>query len=41
MNKILFMGGHTGDGLMKNKLPEDGLNFISKPVEPDELLVKI
>ena len=41
MTKILFISGYTGDGLLKNKIAEEGLNYISKPVEPDELLIKI
>ncbi len=41
MAKILFLSGYTGDSIIKNKITEEGLNYIPKPVEPDELLIRI
>ncbi|MBF0558037.1 MAG: response regulator [Nitrospirae bacterium] len=40
-SKILFISGCPGDGLIKDKIIEDGLNYLPKPVDPDVLLIKI
>ena len=39
--KALFLSGYTADTIVKNGFLEQGLNFISKPVAPAELLRKI
>jgi DNA-binding NtrC family response regulator len=39
--KVLFISGYIGEGLLKDRIAEEGLNYIPKPVEPDELHIKI
>ncbi|MBI5750305.1 MAG: PAS domain-containing protein [Nitrospinae bacterium] len=39
--KILFISGYAPDLLKVKALHEDGMNFISKPVVPDNLLRKV
>jgi len=39
--RALFISGYTGDILSTKGVREEGLNFISKPVSPGELLRKI
>jgi PAS domain S-box-containing protein len=39
--KVLFMSGYSGDVLSRSGIPDEQLNFIPKPVEPDQLLIKI
>lgn len=39
--KALFFSGYTEDILNRNGMVDDELNFISKPVPPNELLKKI
>ena len=39
--KAIFLSGYSSDIIHKKGMLEDGLNFISKPVSPDELLRKI
>ncbi len=39
--KALFMSGYTAETVGKDGILEEGLNFISKPVAPTELLRKI
>jgi two-component system cell cycle sensor histidine kinase/response regulator CckA len=36
--RCLFLSGYTGDIFQRRGLPEDGVNFISKPVSRAELL---
>ncbi len=39
--KAIFMSGYTADIIHKKGILEKGLNFISKPVSPDELLRRV
>ncbi len=39
--KVIFTSGHSGDILTSKKISDEGLQFISKPVLPKELLDKI
>ncbi len=39
--KAIFISGYTADMIHKKGILEEGLNFISKPILPDELLRKI
>jgi len=39
--KVLFMSGYTADIIHQKGVLEEGINFISKPLTPDTLLVKI
>lgn len=39
--KVLFMSGYAGDILDNKVIMENGRNFISKPMRPQELLGKI
>ncbi len=39
--KVLFLSGYTADTIVRDGFLEQGLNFISKPVAPAELLSKI
>jgi PAS domain S-box-containing protein len=39
--KAIFISGYATDILYKKGIPEEGLNFISKPISPDELLIKV
>ncbi len=39
--KVIFTSGYTGDIVSKSKLLEEGLDFISKPISPRQLLRKI
>ena len=39
--KVLFMSGYTGDVVLDKGVHGDAANFISKPLLPDELLLKV
>ncbi|MBM4146127.1 MAG: PAS domain S-box protein [Nitrospira sp.] len=39
--KIIFVSGYSLDIMHKKGILEAGLHFISKPVSPDELLIKV
>jgi CheY-like chemotaxis protein len=39
--RALFMSGYTGDILNSKGLREEGLNFLAKPVSPQDLLTKV
>ena len=39
--KVIFMSGYATDILYKKGIVEESLNFISKPISPDELLLKV
>ena len=39
--KVIFTSGYTADLVHKKKILEEGLEFISKPVSPRELLKKV
>jgi PAS domain S-box-containing protein len=39
--KVIFVSGYSSDIIHKKGILEDGLNFISKPVSPDRLLIKV
>jgi PAS domain S-box-containing protein len=39
--KVIFVSGYSADIMHKKGLLEIGLNFISKPVSPDELFTKL
>ena len=39
--KILYSSGYTADFLNKRGAPEEGIEVISKPVQPEELLRKV
>ncbi|MBI3592703.1 MAG: response regulator [Nitrospirae bacterium] len=39
--KAVFLSGYTADIIHKKGILEEGLNFISKPVSPDEFLRKL
>ena len=38
---VIFVSGYSADIIHKKGILEVGLNFISKPVSPDELLIKV
>ncbi|MBF0560181.1 MAG: PAS domain S-box protein [Nitrospirae bacterium] len=39
--KVLFISGYSGEVLSRSGILDEKLNFISKPVEPEQLLTKI
>lgn len=39
--RVLFMSGYTADIIHKKGIVEDGLDFVLKPVSPQELLRKV
>ena len=39
--KVIFVSGYSADVIHKKGILEIGLDFISKPVSPDELLIKV
>jgi len=39
--KIIFISGYSADIINKKGILEVGMNFISKPVSPDDLLIKV
>jgi PAS domain S-box-containing protein len=39
--KVIFISGYATDILYKKGMLEEGLNFISKPLSPNELLIKV
>lgn len=39
--KVLFMSGYTGDVVLDKGVHGDAANFISKPLSPQELLMKV
>lgn len=39
--KVLFMSGYTEEVIYRNGVLDKGLSFISKPVSPNEILIKI
>ncbi|MEJ2671981.1 MAG: PAS domain S-box protein, partial [Deltaproteobacteria bacterium] len=39
--KVLFMSGHTEDGMVRRGVRESLINFIQKPFRVDQLLVKV
>ncbi len=39
--RILFTSGYTADIIHQKGILEEGMNFISKPVTPNDLLIKI
>ncbi len=39
--KVIFVSGYSADLINKKGILEVGMNFISKPVSPDELLIKV
>ncbi|HEY3277448.1 MAG TPA: PAS domain S-box protein [Syntrophorhabdaceae bacterium] len=39
--KVLFMSGYTGDIIFTKGVRDEALNFIAKPLAPDELLRKV
>jgi PAS domain S-box-containing protein len=39
--KVLFISGYDADMIQKKGVLDRGVNFISKPVSPDELLYKV
>jgi DNA-binding NarL/FixJ family response regulator len=39
--KVLFTSGYPADIIHEKGILEEGINFISKPVSPDDLLRKI
>jgi PAS domain S-box-containing protein len=39
--KVIFVSGYSADVIHKKGILEVGLNFISKPIAPDELLIKV
>jgi CheY-like chemotaxis protein len=39
--KILFTSGYTADVINKKGILEEGIDFISKPVTPNDLLTKV
>jgi hypothetical protein len=40
-NKALFISGYTYDVITRKGIIDEGLNFIAKPVKPEELLRKV
>jgi two-component system, cell cycle sensor histidine kinase and response regulator CckA len=39
--RVLFMSGHTEDGVVRRGIQELVINFIQKPFRADQLLAKI
>jgi PAS domain S-box-containing protein len=39
--KVLFMSGYSADTIFKKGVLEEGLNFLTKPATPPELLMKV
>jgi len=39
--KVFFVSGYTADKILKERILEEGLDFIIKPVSPRDLLVKV
>jgi len=39
--KVIFVSGYSADIIHKKGILEVGLDFVSKPVSPDELLIKV
>ena len=39
--KVIFISGYATDILYKKGIADDSLNFVSKPISPDELLIKV
>ncbi len=39
--KVIFISGYATDILFKRGIIEEGINFISKPMSPGELLIKV
>ena len=39
--KVIFVSGYSADIIHKKGILEVGMNFISKPVSPDDLLIKV
>lgn len=39
--KVVFMSGYTADIIKDKGMAEDGMEFISKPMKPDDLLRKV
>ena len=39
--KVIFVSGYSADIIHKKGILEIGVNFISKPVSPDKLLIKV
>ena len=39
--KTIFMSGYTDDIIAKNGMLEEGFDFISKPINPETLMIKI
>ncbi len=39
--KVLFTSGYTSNIIQQKGVLDEGINFISKPVSPDELLIKV
>jgi PAS domain S-box-containing protein len=39
--KVIFVSGYSADIIYKKGILEVGMNFISKPVSPDDLLTKV
>jgi hypothetical protein len=39
--KVIFISGYATDILHKKGIIEEGINFLSKPMSPDELLMKV
>jgi two-component system cell cycle sensor histidine kinase/response regulator CckA len=39
--KVIFISGYSADIIYKKGILEVGMNFISKPVSPDDLLTKV
>jgi len=39
--KVIFGSGYTSDIIDKKGILEEGLNFITKPISPRELLRKV
>ncbi|MCX5813430.1 MAG: ATP-binding protein [Proteobacteria bacterium] len=39
--KVLFTSGYTGDVVLEKGIHDEAVDFISKPLSPDELLLKV
>jgi FixJ family two-component response regulator len=39
--KVLFISGYTADMIQKRGVMEDGVNFLYKPVSPNDFLQKV
>ena len=39
--RVLFTSGYTGDVVLDKGVHDESINFISKPLSPDELLRKV